>query len=271
MKLFNFFATTALLVEANKVRSPEERQNKNELFLKKWFGNNCKGEDYRGQDDAVRPFRCQNKLDRYMIEWEKLQRHFAECGHFDLEAAVTGKNKGARKRRSDDEDNDYESDWADYHNQGGDVGLFDNDLWEMTDEELAAIEAQDQNDGNNSTDENDDYFDYFNRFADDYPDEVVIDSTTDEDNAAARTQQDLRQQESRALSAKPDRAHRQLINSMKQFVKRFLHECDDKDETLAQLTVYYRRAHALHEFVMSVVAEKYQRMNERALRRASRL
>ena len=157
MKLFNFFATTALLVEANKVRSPEERQNKNELFLKKWFGNNCKGEDYRGQDDAVRPFRCQNKLDRYMIEWEKLQRHFAECGHFDLEAAVTGKNKGARKRRSDDQDNDYESDWADYHNQGGDVGLFDNDLWEMTDEELAAIEAQDQNDGNNSTDENDDY------------------------------------------------------------------------------------------------------------------
>jgi len=56
-----------------------------------------------------------------------------------------------------------------------------------------------------------------------------------------------------------------------QFVKRFLDQCDDKDETLARLTVYYRRAHALHEFVMSVVAEKYQRMNERALRRASRL
>jgi len=269
MKLFNFFATTALIIDANKVRTPEERQSKNELFLKKWFGNNCKGEEYRGQDDAVRPFRCQNKLDRYMIEWEKLQHLFAECGHFDLEAAVTGKNKGGRKRRNDDDD--YESDWADYHNQEGDEGLFDNDLWELTDEELAEIDDQDQNDGNGSVDGNDNYFDYFQRFADDYPDFYLTDSTADEDNAQVRTRQDLRPQEQRALSAKPDRAHRQLINSMKQFVKRFLHECDDKDETLARLTVYYRRAHALHEFVMSVVAEKYQRMNERALRRASRL
>jgi len=269
MKLFNFFATTALIVDANKVRTPDERQSKNELFLKKWFGNNCKGEEYRGQDDAVRPFRCQNKLDRYMIEWEKLQRNFAECGHFDLEAAATGKNKGGRKRRNDDDD--YDSDWADFHNNQDNQGLFDNDLWDLTDEELAEIE-QEEMDGNGSADESDDYWRFFQEFTEDYPDFYEGNqSTADEDNAQVRTRQDLRPQEQRALSAKPDRAHRQLINSMKQFVKRFLDQCDDKDETLARLTVYYRRAHALHEFVMSLVAEKYQRMNERALRRASRL
>lgn len=269
MKLFNFFTTTALIVDANKVRTPEERQSKNELFLKKWFGNNCKGEEYRGQDDAVRPFRCQNKLDRYMIEWEKLQRNFAECGHFDLQAAVTGKNKGGRRRRNDDDDDEY--DWEDYHNNEGSQGLFDNDLWDLTDEELAEIEREEK-DGNGSADETDDYWFFFQQFADDYPEFVEgSQSTADEENAQVRTRQDLRPQEQRALSAKPDRAHRQLINSMKQFVKRFLDQCDDKDETLARLTVYYRRAHALHEFVMSVVAEKYQRMNERALRRASRL
>lgn len=156
MKLFNFFTTTALIVDANKVRTPEERQSKNELFLKKWFGNNCKGEEYRGQDDAVRPFRCQNKLDRYMIEWEKLQRNFAECGHFDLQAAVTGKNKGGRRRRNDDDEDEYESDWADYHNNQGNQGLFDNDLWDLTDEELAEIEREEK-DGNGSADETDDY------------------------------------------------------------------------------------------------------------------
>jgi hypothetical protein len=74
--------------------------------------------------------------------------------HFDLQAAVTGKNKGGRRRRNDDDDEEY--DWEDYHNNEGSQGLFDNDLWDLTDEELAEIERE-ENDGNGSADETDDY------------------------------------------------------------------------------------------------------------------
>jgi len=249
MKLFSLFTAGALVSEANKIRTPSERQNKNELFLKKWFGNNCKGEEHRGQDDAVRPFRCQNKFDRYMKEWQKLRARFLECGHFDLEAAVTGKKNG-RKRRDD------------------------NDLWDLTNEQLAEIEDQDQNgsdDGDSLKDIN--YFSFFEEFSEDYED--VTDgadySTTDEENAKVRTRQDLRPQEQRALSADPSRSHKQLSNAMKQYAKRFLNECEDNAETLSRLTYYYKQANALHKFVMNVVAEKYERMRERAARRAARL
>ena len=142
MKLFSLFTAGVLVSEANKIRTPSERQNKNELFLKKWFGNNCKGEEHRGQDDAVRPFRCQNKFDRYMKEWQKLRARFLECGHFDLEAAVTGKKNGRRRRRNDD---DYAADWEAFENQEGDEGLFDNDLWDLNEEQLAEIDDQDKN------------------------------------------------------------------------------------------------------------------------------
>ena len=42
------------------------------------------------------------------------------------------------------------------------------------------------------------------------------DSSADEDNAKVRTIADLRAPEQRALSADPARAHRQLINAMKE-------------------------------------------------------
>jgi len=272
MKLFSLLTAGALVSEANKIRTPSERQNKNELFLKKWFGNNCKGEEHRGQDDAVRPFRCQNKFDRYMKEWQKLRARFLECGHFDLEAAVTGKKNG-RKRR-DDYGVDYAAEWEAFENQEGDGGLFDNDLWDLTNEQLAEIEDLDQSgsDGDDSL-KNINYFSFFEDFAEDYED--VTDgadySTTDEENAKVRTRQDLRPQEQRALSADPSRSHKQLSNAMKQYAKRFLDDCEDNAETLQRLTSYYKQANELHKFVMNVVAEKYERMRERAARRASRL
>jgi len=112
MKLSVVLAST-LLVDARKVRTPAERQSKNSDFLRKWFSHNCKGEEFRDVEiDAVRPFRCQNKFDRYMKEWEKLEEYFNKCGHFDLEAAKAAAQ--GRKRRDDYtlDSSDYDEDWA---------------------------------------------------------------------------------------------------------------------------------------------------------------
>ena len=142
MKISVVLAST-LLVDARKVRTPAERQSKNSDFLMKWFSHNCKGEEYRDVDvDAVRPFRCQNKFDRYMKEWEKLEAYFRMCGHFDLEAATAAAQ--GRKRRDYDSD-DYAEEWAAFEAEG-DEGLFDNDLWELSDEDLDEMDKDDQND-----------------------------------------------------------------------------------------------------------------------------
>lgn len=268
MKISVVLAST-LLVDARKVRTPAERQSKNSDFLMKWFSHNCKGEEYRDVDvDAVRPFRCQNKFDRYMKEWEKLEAYFNMCGHFDLEAATAAAQ--GRKRRDYDSD-DYAEEWAAFEAEG-DEGLFDNDLWELSDEDLDEMDKDDQNDSGRKDLDSLNYFAYFEEFKEDYKDYYLpSDSTTDEDNAQARTAADLRPQEYRALSADPSRSLRQLGNAMKQYVKKFLPDCPNSEKSLRRLTQVYREAKKLHEFVMEKIAEKYARMEERAQRRRNRL
>jgi len=206
-----------------------------------------------------------------MAEWDKLEGDFIKCGIFDLESAATGKGKG-RKRRDDYEADDYETEWAQFEaGDEEDHGIFENELFELTDDDLAEIaNAADDND-NHQKEQDLNYFDYFNKFKEDYEYEVLNDSSADEDNGKVRTIADLRAPEQRALSADPARAHRQLINAMKQYVKRFLHQCKNSDGTLQRLTKAYKKAAELHAFVLSIVADKYQRMNERALRREQRL
>jgi len=205
-----------------------------------------------------------------MKEWEKLEAYFDKCGHFDLEAAKAAA-QGRKRRDLDYVDSDYEDEWATFEAEG-DEGLFDNEIWNLSDEQLDEMDKDDQNDTGKKDLDSLNYFEYFQEFEDDYKDYYLpSDSTTDEDNAQARTAADLRPQEYRALSADPSRSLRQLGNAMKQYVKKFLPECPNSEQSLRRLTSVYRDCHKLHQFVMAKIADKYSRMEERAQRRRNRL
>jgi succinate dehydrogenase/fumarate reductase flavoprotein subunit len=101
----------------------------------------------------------------------------------------------------------------------------------------------------------------------DYQETVTAtESSTDEDNGKIRTASDLKKLEERAFSKDPARAHRQLVNAMKQYVKRFLDDCKAPEDKLKRLTKVYRNAASLHEFIVNIIAEKYKRLDARSSR-----
>lgn len=253
-------ATSGIVDASKAVRAPSQRAQKNQQFLEQWFSNNCKTNT---EVDAVRPTRCDNKINRYMVEWEKLQASFDHCGFFDGDVKNGGPRPALQRRRRDD---DYETDGDDEDYYGEEDNLFDNEIFNFTDEDLTEIQ-QYQNYGDNTPVE-DDYWAYMANYMDDYLEvETDSDSTTDEDNGAIRTIMDLKKLEERAFSKDPARAHRQIVNAMKQYVKRFLDECVNSPNKLKRLTKVYRETAKLHELILSTVADKYRRLDARASRR----
>lgn len=245
---------------AKAVRAPSKRAQKNQEFLETWFGKNCKTVEGDGED-AVRPNRCDNKFHRYMNEWDKLQASFDKCGFFDEKVKNGGPRPAGRRRRSDEdaEDEDYEE----YYEES----LFDIN-WDIDGQ--ADDDYADVADGPNT--ESDDYWAYMANYVDDYAEVVVSsDSTTDEDNGAVRTVLDLKKLEERAFSKDPARAHRQIVNAMKQYTKRFLDDCSNSPQKLKRLTKVYRETAKLHELILDTVADKYRRLDERAARQAQRV
>ena len=74
-----------------------------------------------------------------MAEWDKLEADFVKCGIFDIDAASTG--KGRNRRLDYDASDDYEAEWAQFEaGDEGDQGIFENELFELTDDDLAEIE-----------------------------------------------------------------------------------------------------------------------------------
>lgn len=246
-------------VESKQIRAPGQRASKNQQFLETWFENNCKRSG--DSDDVVRPSRCENKFIRYMNEWEKLQTSFAKCGFFDENVPNGGPRPSSshRRRRGDDYDGEY---GEDYYN---DEGLFDIEFFEMTNEEIDELDAYDDNAGESET--TDDYWSYMADYWSDYAEaEAKSASSADEDNGAIRTASDLKTLEERAFSKDPARAHRQLVNAMKQYVKRFLDDCKAPEDKLKRLTRVYRNAASLHEFILQIIADKYKRLDARSAR-----
>jgi hypothetical protein len=242
-------------VEGSKqVRAPDTRARKNQQFLETWFENNCKTGD---GVDAVRPSRCENKFVRYMNELEKLKSSFDKCGFFDENVPNGGPRPSSNhRRRRDDYGDDY------YYE---DSVLIDTDLFEMTNEDIEELDAYDDNAGNEAGTE--DYWSYMADYWSDYQETVTAtESSTDEDNGKIRTASDLKKLEERAFSKDPARAHRQLVNAMKQYVKRFLDDCKAPEDKLKRLTKVYRNAASLHEFIVNIIAEKYKRLDARSSR-----
>merc|ERR1712157_599913 len=165
-----------------------------------------------------------------------------------------GPRPASRRRRS--EEDGYE-----------DEAMFDID-W-AGDEGDDYSDATDADQNNSDTD---DYWGYFAEYIDDYAEVTVSsDSTTDEDNGAVRTVLDLKKLEERAFSKDPARAHRQIVNAMKQYTKRFLDDCSNSPQKLKRLTKVYRNTAKLHELILDTVAEKYRRLDQRAARQAQRV
>jgi len=252
-------ATSPNSIESAKaVRAPSKRAQKNQEFLETWFSKNCKTNEADGED-AVRPDRCNRKFYRYMNEWDKLQASFDKCGFFD-ENVKNGGPRPAGRRRRDDEDEDYDDEYYE------DEAMFDID-WNG---DGSDGDYPDVADGPAS--ETDDYWEYIAAYADDYADVAgTSDSTSDEDNSAIRTIADLKNLEERAFSKDPARAHRQIVNAMKQYTKRFLDDCSNSPQKLKRLTKVYRNTAKLHELILDTVAEKYRRLDQRAARQAQRV
>jgi len=247
---------------AKAVRAPSKRAQKNQEFLETWFSKNCKTREGDGED-AVRPNRCDNKFHRYMTEWDKLQASFGKCGFFDENVKNGGPRPASRRRRQDYvEGEDYGEDYYE------DEAMFDID-WAGEEGDDYTGDAGDAGEAKSDTD---DYWGYFAEYMDDYAEVTVSsDSTTDEDNGAVRTVLDLKKLEERAFSKDPARAHRQIVNAMKQYTKRFLDDCSNSPQKLKRLTKVYRETAKLHELILDTVAEKYRRLDERAARQAQRV
>lgn len=250
---------------AKAVRAPSKRAQKNQEFLESWFNKNCKTSEGDGED-AVRPDRCNRKFYRYMNEWDKLQASFQKCGFFDEKVKNGGPRPAGRRRRRDEEgdEDEYDEDYEDY-GEDDDV-MFEID-WNG-----------DESDGNYTTDtdeqatETNDYWVAFAQYRADYDDVIVTsDSTSDEDNSPIRTENDLLEVDERAFSKDPARAHRQIVNAMKQYTKRFLDDCSNSPQKLKRLTKVYRDTAKLHELILDTVAEKYRRLDERTYRQSQRV
>jgi len=243
---------------AKAVRAPSKRAQKNQEFLETWFSKNCKTNEADGED-AVRPDRCNRKFYRYMNEWDKLQASFDKCGFFDENVKNGGPRPAGRRRRDEGDDDEYDEDYYE------DETMFDIN-WDGD----GSDDYADVADGPAS--ETDDYWEYMAEYYQDYAEVTVSsDSTTDEDNGAVRTILDLKKLEERAFSKDPARAHRQIVNAMKQYTKRFLDDCSNSPQKLKRLTKVYRNTAKLHELILDTVAEKYRRLDERAARQAQRV
>lgn len=252
----------AALGDAKTERSPSMRAEKNQQFLEDWFDRNCKRD--AETIEAPRPGRCENKFTRWMTEWAKLLESFERCGYYwDKEAgkAFGGKAlEGRRQRREEDDDEWLEGDDEDEDDAGS---LFDNDIFNLTQEELEEIQIKDEQGTDQKNSGKTDYWYFFEEFAGDYldVDNEVVHSTADEDNGILSRSSSP--QEARAMSKDPARALRQLGNSMKQYVKRFLDDCTTQRQKLDRLTQVYRKTAEVHEKVVEVIADRYRRLDER--------